>query len=522
MNDDEMKTQPVPVVPPRPTALPPDDGEEDTADDLQTAPINNLVADLLSEPLPSVVLEDAPPDDTQDDLRTLPPGQMPADLLSKPVIVPPDAADDLRTLPPGQMPADLLSKPVIAPPDDADDLRTLPPGQLPADLLSKPVIAPPTEASQADDLRTVIAPPPAERRTAVNVAPMTHEVAPTPTVPNWMHTARVRLNEQVAILNPTRRGRWHEVVYTQDIDKLLAETALEDEDAGVAEQAARTIGRIRSQAAVAFIAERERKGERSALQALAVVRDEACSLPPIVSRRAKLYAWFANTWRRLTQHPTRSMWRFVFGAVGAALAFGIYTWVNLPGFSIFTPERWSKSISYGLTMGILMGFRALLAAESPLRMRGFFPWWGIVGASLILGTAIGALAWGAFTWLFLNYEIDWGLMLTAGLGASVGLAISALFRLPGWLATIVDAVSMWIPLYTAYVAFNETGSAALIYFREFNDVYNQLVPMCLLMAVGANAQALGRDIGWVVRGVRSLFRLVTRRPNARAARPKTA
>ncbi|OYT68379.1 MAG: hypothetical protein CFK52_15145, partial [Chloracidobacterium sp. CP2_5A] len=107
---------------------------------------------------------------------------------------------------------------------------------------------------------------------------------------------------------------------SEDIDGLLADIALGDPSPAAAELAARTVGRIRSLAAVRKIAEAQRRGSAKALRALALVRDEAPSLPSIVSPRARLYAWLDNTWRRLTDNPLRNVRRFVYALIGAALA----------------------------------------------------------------------------------------------------------------------------------------------------------------------------------------------------------
>ena len=510
---DELRTQPVPVVKPPTPPVAADDGTI-------TAPVPTLSDaetgwEILSKPLYAPPTPRKPADD---DMRTAPIDRMDSDVLSKPLIIPPrkPADDDMRTAPIDRMDSNVLSKPLIIPPrrpsggEVNDDMRTAPMSEIDSEIYSKPLIVPPrSSGDQANDnLRTM------PMSTAQNVASPTHIGTPT-AAPNlvpdaarrgWMQTVRRQLNTD---FNPSTE--WIGVVYSPDIDNLLAHTALEDEDADVAEQAARTIGRIRSQAAVAEIARRQRTGAKGALRALAVVRDEAASLPNSVAWWARLFAWLANVWRRLAQDPTRMTWRFLFAAIGAGLAFGFYTWLNLPGFSIFTPERWSKGISFGLTMGILYGFRAILAGEAPSRMRGFFSWWGIIAWSLIVGVSIGALTWGAFTWLILEYPVtDWGLMAFAGLGGAVGLGITALVRLPGVIAALIDAISLWIPLFIGWSSYwnDTTGSAqAFIYFRTFEGVYSELIPMVAAIAIGAHLPA-------ILNGARALIMTARRRVGA--------
>src|SRR5262249_19011485 len=113
---------------------------------------------------------------------------------------------------------------------------------------------------------------------------------PAQSVTGRLLTTRTRADIQMAAPEV-----WKESVYSEDIDQLLAEIALDPSLPAIAEQAARTVGRIRSLAALKMIAEAQRKGSEGALRALALVRDEAPSLPNVVSPQGRLYAWLANT-----------------------------------------------------------------------------------------------------------------------------------------------------------------------------------------------------------------------------------
>jgi hypothetical protein len=536
-NDDE-RTQPVSLPPrraaddqptaPVPRASPADAPTSETPDLKGASDLDGESAwDILSKPLiipPSGVTRPTPPDD---DMRTAPIHALDPDVLSKPLIIPPARPtppdDDMRTAPIHALDLDVLSKPLIIPParptPPDDDMRTAPMDKLDSAILSRPARPPanalPPAVPADDNMRTMpMSTAPAMTApmsttpvvTTPNVAAPTHlgmpTLAPTPDKRRgWIQTVRRQMQTE---FNPYTR--WIGVVYSPDIDKLLAQTALEDPDPEVAEQAARTIGRIRSQAAVTEIARRQREGAKGALRTLAVVRDEAASLPDSVAWWARLFAWLTNVWRRLTVASGGITARFLFAALGAGLAFGVYTWVNLPGFSILTPERWSKGISFGLTMGILYGLRAILAGEAPSRMRGFFSWWGIIAWSVIAGVIVGALTWGAFTWLILEYPVeDWGFMAFAGLGGAVGLAITALFRLPGVIAALIDGVSIWLPLYIVWERYwnDATGQTpAFIYFRTFEGVYEQLIPMVVAIALGAHLASMLGGVRQVVRALR--------------------
>jgi hypothetical protein len=334
--------------------------------------------------------------------------------------------------------------------------------------------------------------------------------------PNVTRPNRLRSNLTTQ-LNLRQTLPWCDVIYTPDIDKLLAETALDETDPDVAEQAARVIGRIRSQAAVKEIAERQRQGEQGALRALAYVADEALSLPPVVSLRGRLYAMLANTWRRLTLRPMRGVWRMIFALLGTWLAIGVYVWVNLPGLAIFNPDRWGKSVSWGLTIAVFMGLTVLIASDLPTRLRGFWPWWLCALTSFVFGTALAAVTWGAFTYFFLNYAPDAGLMLRGGVGLGIAFVITTLFyQMRGWMAVIITFLGIYIPLYLAFQGFwaDPVSNAAIIYFRNFDEVYTQLIPMTLVMAIGANAMAVWRDLRDLTAWGRT--QLAARRPPAAA------
>ena len=315
---------------------------------------------------------------------------------------------------------------------------------------------------------------------------------------------RDRLSSQLQLKTPSV---WRETVYSQDIDLLLAQLALGDSDEDVREAAARAIWRIHSTAAVREIAERQRKGERGALRALALVRDEAPTLPPVVSSQARLYAWLANTLRRVTDDPMQAVWRFIIAALAGALAFGGYAYAQLPAQAFFFAERIGMSISTGATVGIFVGLVVLLASEIPMRLRGFWPWWGRLLLSAIMGVLTGALMWVIFTWFFLYFEPDtWQNFLIGGLGAAAAFALSAVLRIPAWIAAIWAAIMLWLPMYLAWF-YNQP----LLYVRPADpvrgtpaqDINTFAVPIALVIALGAFAPLLIAEVRALVKRTRT-------------------
>ena len=292
---------------------------------------------------------------------------------------------------------------------------------------------------------------------------------------------------------------WREVVFSPEIDQLLADIALTSPVPSVRELAARTIGRIHSLTAVQSIAEEQRKNTPGALRALALVRDEAPSLPPIVSQQGRLYAWLANTWRRLTDNPIQLVRRFLLALLGAFLAIGLNTYFTFRSEDIFAPARWKVTISVGLVTAILIAFVALLADELSCRLRGFWPTWARLLLSGILGFVAGSIVWATYTYLYLEYAPE-PVVLFAGAGLALGFVVSSTLKLPGWAAFLVTAAATYIPIYVSYDQF----LPPVIYYDRPEHLLTLALPVALLIALGGHAQALAGDVRrWLLRGRRA-------------------
>ena len=294
---------------------------------------------------------------------------------------------------------------------------------------------------------------------------------------------------------------WRDSAFSPELDALLAQLALDTARPEVAEAAARAIGRIRSEAAVKVLAEHQRSGEGGALGALALVRDEAPSLPKSVSRQARLYTWLTNTWRRLTDNPIQAVWRYLFAAVFAAVAVGWYTYSEISSAAIFFAERWGKSITTGITFGVVFGLVVLLAAEMPERLRGFWPWWARLILNLVLGILTGALVWIVFAWFFLYYQPapeDFKAILLGGLGAALAFSLGVVFRIPGWLGVLWAALMIFIPLYLTWRDF----MPPLIYVRADETIEQYAIPISLLIGIGAYLPQLLNDLRGLLRRAR--------------------
>ncbi len=312
-------------------------------------------------------------------------------------------------------------------------------------------------------------------------------------------TATARLGIQM-----TAPALWREVVFTPEIDLLLAEIAMDFSMPAIAELAARTIGRIRSLAAVAEIAKEQRLGTKGALRALALVRDEAPSLPPVVSTEARIYAWLDNTLRRMTDRPLSLILRYVYALIGGWLAMGLNVFVTYRAEAIFSQQRIANTIAMGLTFGVLMGFLVLLAGEFSSRLRGFWPWWLRLILSLLLGSLWGMITWGSYTWLFLQLpNPNWGLLLTGGIGTALGFVATAMLNLRGWQAFLLTTLTTFIPLYVAHQSYWAGDTFDTILYYDFQEqIFTVALPVALLIALGGHFMALWGDMRGLVKGMR--------------------
>lgn len=249
---------------------------------------------------------------------------------------------------------------------------------------------------------------------------------------------------------------WRDSVYSVEIDQLIAEQALDTDEQAVSEYAARTVGHMRSLAAVQYLADAQREGKDGALRALGFVRDEAPSLPEGVSTQARFYAWTTNTVRRLSNRPLDLIARFLLVLIAAWIGMGqqVYnTWTTLELFSL---QRMTNTLGFGMMFGMLAALVVFFSDELSRRLSGFWPWWArllVFGSS---GYFLATVAWYLYQLLFLQYEPPITLAAIAGFGLAFGYIISALVKLKPWQSVILATIASWLPLYAGYASFFES------------------------------------------------------------------
>ncbi len=244
---------------------------------------------------------------------------------------------------------------------------------------------------------------------------------------------------------------WQETVYSHEIDLVIADQALnDDEEENVTELAARTIGLIHSLTALRAVADAQRENAPNALRALALIRDEAPYLPDVVTRQARLYAWIANTVRRVADDPMELLLRFVFALVGGSIAFGQHVYITYRNEALFIPQRWGNTLAVGLLMGLFFAVLVMLSHVVIGRLRGFWPNWLRLIMSTALGIFFSILIWTGFTWLYLVQPPLWDLMRVGGLGIAFGLIISTILTIKGWQAVILMSTLTCLSIFTVY------------------------------------------------------------------------
>jgi serine/threonine protein kinase len=304
---------------------------------------------------------------------------------------------------------------------------------------------------------------------------------------------------------------WREVIYSEDIDGLIGTIALDpDEEPAIAEQAARTIGQIRSLAAIKPLVEAQQQGVAGARQALALVRDEAPSLPHMVGWRARLVAWLTNTWLRLTDEPMQIVWRFTFALIGGALGLSFHIYSLLGRWTgVIEAQVWNTTVTGGLTFGVLYGVLVILTAELPGRLQRFWSPWSRLLVSIVLGVLWGLFMWGNMAWLFLEISV-WDVAVYYGIGTALGFILASALNLRGWVAFLLTATCIYAPVYL-FATFGLTGEllvpvplsadslnnivpAYILGYFTADQLVTIAIPMVILIALGGHAKAVWADV----------------------------
>jgi serine/threonine protein kinase len=254
----------------------------------------------------------------------------------------------------------------------------------------------------------------------------------------------------------TASGEWQEVIYSKDVDLLVAEQAF-DPVPRVADFAARTVGKMRSLAAVTHLSSQQEAGRSGALRALAFVRDEAPSLPDVVNPEARFYAWITNTVRRLSENPLETILRFAIVFLAGWIGIGsyIYAYFRVAVGSLVN-ARWSNTLGMGITFGVLLGLTYILSSEVSRRLKGFWPWWMRLLVAGLLGYIMATITYASYRFLFMQdpvVSIAWDEMRFAGAALVFALIAAQLLELKAWQAVVFTIAVSFMPIYATFHAY---------------------------------------------------------------------
>jgi hypothetical protein len=207
-------------------------------------------------------------------------------------------------------------------------------------------------------------------------------------------------------------------------------------------------------------------------------------------------------------------WRFGLGFLGGFLGIGFWAFSQFESDQLITPLRFVYTSSLGQMLGLFIGLLSVLAGALPIRITQQFSPPILFALRVAACFVIGVLAWTIFNWL---YREGWVLntaslnsLLLGGLGLALGFILRILFQLPGWVAALLTAVATFLPMLLTYQWFFAGVGPfdALVYFRNVSNtnmqpVFSAGIPMVLFIALGANAQALAREVWQLIAKVRS-------------------
>lgn len=258
---------------------------------------------------------------------------------------------------------------------------------------------------------------------------------------------------------------WQEVVYSKDVDLLVAEHAFDESDT-VAEFAARTIGKMRSLTAVEHLSTEQKLGRHGSLEALAFVRDEAPALPDVVHRDARFYAWITNTVRRLTENPIQLILRFALVFMGGWIAMGDHVWSFFRVLvGSLRNQRLANTLGLGISFALLIGITYVVTVEVSRRLEGFWAWWMRLLVTGVLGFVMATISIASFRFLFMQEpanSILWDEMRFVGAGLAFALVVMPLLRLNGWQGVLLTIVAVFSPIYAIYAAYNFPQESTIV------------------------------------------------------------
>jgi len=192
--------------------------------------------------------------------------------------------------------------------------------------------------------------------------------------------------------------------------------------------------------------------------------------------------------------------QFGWGFLGGFLGIGFWAFSVFPTENnmLITPLRLIYTIALGEVFGLFIGMLSILAEDTLTYTRRILPEKLILPFRIIGTLVISFAAWAVFGWFYTQNPVlgqsDINSILFGGVGLAAGFLLRILFKMPGWLSTLLTAVLTYIPVYVTFNDYWSGGSTfqPLIYvsYDAPSQIYTIGIPIVILIALGANARRL--------------------------------
>jgi hypothetical protein len=191
------------------------------------------------------------------------------------------------------------------------------------------------------------------------------------------------------------------------------------------------------------------------------------------------------------------IWRFVWGFFGGLAGITFWAFAALRGSVLFTPQPVVYSIALGQIFGIAIGVLSMFADDLPQRLQHILKSHVVrFIVRALLFTAIGAFAWFSYIWLlgrFVESQQQTNAILLGGVGIAAGFLVRSVLKLPVYIYVVLMTLLIWFTIYVTFVN-NYVNFEPLVFFDRREQVFSIGIPIALLMALGANARALGIEL----------------------------
>lgn len=288
--------------------------------------------------------------------------------------------------------------------------------------------------------------------------------------------------ELVGTLTPPSSS-WRITAIGDAADQRLAGLALEPSPLG--SEAARLIGRLRSQQALQLITDQPESERRNA--ALLEIREAAGGLPGTVAPVKRLEVAAESTYRRLFARPGNLLGVFALVALGVALGSGIliYMTVRMSGFLDLL--RVTMSFERGVILGFLLGFGIFVTRvimERLPEMKAYLR----VALGTLLGGILMTIGLSLYDALW-NDTVPRGFLILAGcLLISLGFSLGGLVR-PRLVKMLISAMAIVLAVAGTWWAYTLTSMTPMFFFEpdwSWLRVLGTITCMAIPMAIFGN------------------------------------